>query len=70
MASDLDQLHPMQLVALLARGQGYGGGCSDYSYFLSKALNCHAWFAIDLVSRSTFGKSKWAGLTYIGWQGM
>jgi hypothetical protein len=26
---------------------------------LSKALNC--WFAVDLVSRSTVGKSKWAG---------
>jgi hypothetical protein len=24
-----------------------------------------AWFAVDLVSRSTFGKSKWAGLKCI-----
>jgi hypothetical protein len=23
-----------------------------------------------MVSRSTFGKSKWAGLTYTGWQGI
>jgi hypothetical protein len=29
-----------------------------------------AWFAVDLVSRSTFGKSKLAGLTYIDWQGI
>jgi hypothetical protein len=25
---------------------------------------------VDLVSRATFGKSKWAGLAYIGWQGI
>jgi hypothetical protein len=26
-----------------------------------------AWFAVDLVSRSTCGKAKWAGLTYMHW---
>jgi hypothetical protein len=30
----------------------------------------HSWFAVDLVSRSTFGKLKQAGLIYIGWQGI
>jgi hypothetical protein len=37
------------------------------SHALSNCIN-GAWFAVDLVNRAAFGKPKWAGLTYIGWQ--
>jgi hypothetical protein len=53
-------------------------GCFSYSIGIMDlkqnpiflAVLVPAWFAVDLVSMSTFGKSKWAGLTCIGWQGI
>jgi hypothetical protein len=35
-----------------------------------RGIKLHAWFAVNLVNTSTSGKSIWAGLTFIGWQGI